>query len=432
MNNKIVIDNPIKQKLNAAALLCLLMCVIFASCTLAIANIAKKNLNGITQTTEGVLEEISNEDDVIYITVDGKQYTTAVIAEYYNNHNATSFADFIATLKGKTVQVVTPETQVGSVAPWVLGLSCEGEAFFDTEEILQLKRKENKIIVNVFVVVCALLVAAAIVLETLKVLAKPTKEYPLAQKYSDFFLTRQPSLPKLKLTGWVDWLALGTTVAAVIAIIIMGVAEASDTAAIIAVITIAVLYVVLFVLKILTVAHYNRLSIDFYAENFPFDFTDISHLKMKKAEKEELQRQLIEERKKFPHRYADGGNDYEAEFTDNGVALRVPEFLREPDVFDELETENLPVLTIPYDELNFEAVAFYYPSGWPMNIVVKSRLQNAERYQQYVLNDLHFLLDSNLQNTLKTFNVTVENLDSLLQNKKQLMLKNCRKRKRRQ
>lgn len=432
MNNKIVIDNPTKRKLNAAALLCLLMCVIFVAFTLVIADIAKKNLNGITETTEGVLEEISNEDDVIYVTIDGKKYTTAVIEEYYNDRNETDFSEFIATLQGKTVQVVTPKTQVGNVAPWILGLSCDGESFFDTKEILQLKQAENKIIVNVFVVVCTVFVAAAIVLETMKALANPTKEYPLAQKYSDFFLTRQPSLPKLKHTGWVNWLALGTAVAAVIAIIIMDAAEASDTAAIIAVITIAVLCVVLSVLKILTVVHYNRLSIDFYAENFPFDFTDISHLKMRKAEKEELQRQLIEERTKFPHRYADGGNDYEAEFTDNCVALRVPEFLREPDVFDELETENLPVLSIPYDELNFEAVAFYYPSGWSMNIVVKSRLQNDERYQQYVLNDLHFLLDSNLQNTLKTFNVAVENLDSLLQNKKQLMLENCHKHKRKQ
>ena len=90
---------------------------------------------------------------------------------------------------------------------------------------------------------------------------------------------------------------------------------------------------------------------------------------------------------------------------------------------------NVPVATLTYGELDFEAKAFYRKRTHPMLIIVKSRLVRRDDFPEEFVNDIHFLLDENLLKTLKTFGVKIENLDYLLENKKQLMLENCYGRK---
>ena len=98
--------------------------------------------------------------------------------------------------------------------------------------------------------------------------------------------------------------------------------------------------------------------------------------------------------------------------------------------FDVLETpRNVPSLTLTYGELNFEAIAHYRRNDHPMMIIIKSRLTKTDLPEEFV-NDLHIALDVNVLKTVQTFNVPVENLQYLLDNKKALMLENCRKKKR--
>lgn len=430
MHNKIILDNPARNELKAAALMCLIGLIVLVCCAFGIADIGKKNLNGRTATVTGVLEELITEEDTIYAVIDGKEYTMSVIKSYYEkDREEGSFAQFIQGYVGKTLEVTTPQEHVGDVTPWIIGLSCEGDVLFDTETILQVERAENKVVLLVLVLICVAMVLAVGILWIVRINVNPTKEFALAEKYADFNLIRQPTA-KNKRKKILPIVAISVAVLSLIVIIVMGILEAPDELAIPTILVIVLLYVGVFVAAIVETVLRFREARDFYAENLPFDFTDISHLKMNAKTKADLQQRLIEERQKFPHSYGDGGNGYNVTFTAEGVELYEPVFEENDVVFDELQPENPPIITLPYDELNFEALAFYYRNEHPMIIVIKSRLEQKDYYPRELVNDLHFVLDKNLLNTLETFGVEVENLQYILQNKRQLMAQNCKKSKR--
>lgn len=429
MHNKIIMDNPAKAKLKGAILICLFVLIVFVCCTFAIADIDKKNLNGRATTVTGVLEELVTEEETIYAVIDGKEYTTAIIESYYEtDREEGSFAGFIQGYVGKTVEVTTPQEHVGNVTPWIIGLSCDGEVLFDTQTILQVERAENKVVLLVFVLICVAMVLTVGVLWIIRINVNPTKEFALAEKYADFYLTRQPTAKNKLGKIWMI-VTIGAVMLSVVVIVVMGILDAPDEFALSTIITSMVLYLVLCVVAVVTTRQSKRKARDFYAENLPFDFTDISHLKMDAKTKAELQQRLVDERQRFPHSYGDGGNGYDVTFTAEGIELREPVFEENDVVFDELQPENPPVITLPYDELKLEAVAFYYQSQFPMIVVIKSRLEPKDNYPRELVNDLHFVLDKNLLNTLETFGVEVENLQYILQNKRQLMEQNCKKAK---
>ena len=85
-------------------------------------------------------------------------------------------------------------------------------------------------------------------------------------------------------------------------------------------------------------------------------------------------------------------------------------------------SEQTPLVVLPYDQLNFEALPFFGKNKRPLTIVVKSRLDPDAAYPEELVNDLHFLFDSNLLHTLQKYGVKVENLDEILAGKKELML----------
>ncbi len=430
MYNKIILENPKRQTIKWVDIVLLIVCVVFVWCAFSVADINKKNLNGQIITAEGVLEDILNEEDRINIIVNGKEYTTSVIARFYEEDNGDdSFAEFIESFRGKTVQVTTPQEHVGDVTPWVIGLSCEGTEYFDTNKILQEERAENKIIVLVFTLICVAIVLAIGILWIVRININPTKEFTLAEKYAEFYLTRQPTANN-KSRKLVSIVAISAVVLCLVIIIVMGILDAPDELAMPVILFTVWVYIGVFVMAIVESILSRRKARDFYAENLPFDFTDISHIKMNAKAKAELQQKLVEERQKFPHNYGDGGNGYDVTFTTDGIVLREPIFGMDDAVFDELLPENPPIITLPYDELRLEAVAFYYPGDYPMVVVIKSRLQPNDRYPRELVNDLHFILDKNLLNTLNTFGVEVENLQYILQNKRQLMEQNCKKGKR--
>ncbi len=192
-------------------------------------------------------------------------------------------------------------------------------------------------------------------------------------------------------------------------------------------------------------------EINFYDKNFPFDFSDISHIQMRKKAKEELQQQILKEYAEHPDTFADGGNGYDVTFDEKGVTLTLqmplwdeneesafPQQTEMPSadaVFGENsvtdingKTEinfNKTIMSFTYEQLNFEALAHFRKNIHPMTVIIKSRLNRTDDFPEEFVNDIHIALDINLLNTLKKFNIKVENLDYLLQNKKQLMLENC-------
>ena len=170
----------------------------------------------------------------------------------------------------------------------------------------------------------------------------------------------------------------------------------------------------------------------FYADNFPFDFTDVSNIPMRKKFKEQLQEELNAERALHPHRYGEGGNGSTVEFSDMGLKLydfdlmygsldTTDEIFGVPDT--ELDAKCL-VCTIDYQTLNFVALPFYSKKLRPLSVVIKSRLDKSPDGAN-LENDVHLILDSNLLTSLQQFNVPVENLQYILDNKEQLIADNC-------
>ena len=80
-----------------------------------------------------------------------------------------------------------------------------------------------------------------------------------------------------------------------------------------------------------------------------------------------------------------------------------------------------PVAKFTYEQLNFEALPFCISAQCPLVIIVKSRLPEEGNYPEILTNDLHFCLSKNLLETLETFNVPVENLHQILDNKEAYM-----------
>lgn len=121
-----------------------------------------------------------------------------------------------------------------------------------------------------------------------------------------------------------------------------------------------------------------------------------------------------------PHCYCDelGMN---IKFTEQGAELY--DFQDDLDYTSEVFGTDFatPVAKFTYEQLNFEALPFCVSAQCPLVIIVKSRLPEAGNYPEILTNDLHFCLSKNLLETLETFNVPVENLHKILDNKEAYM-----------
>ncbi|MCM1289399.1 MAG: hypothetical protein NC132_01930 [Corallococcus sp.] len=455
MNNTVIYENPLRKKLKQAMTVLMLLVLMFAVVLILINLINKQNYNGKTNTVQGAVTKISKDGDIAYIHIDAsdKKYNTNPIAE--------EIAD-LESLVGKNVIIVTPENQFGNGDPFVLGLSVDGKEVVDAEQTIEKMRGDNTTVIIIMAVLCGVCAAGTCAAAVWRINVPRDKQYPLGQKYVEYYADKQPNCPETKY--WKIFLCVWV-IAVILPIVTIGIVneikEQSDTVNFIFVGIVCAIILAGAITFIPLKKWIEKKNVQFYAERYPFDFADISHIRMKKDLREKIEKEMREDLEMHPHYQGDGGNGYLAKFTENGVELYVPDFWeeeREPatepaidvpaeDVFalqenetsDSSPTENeqglrgdenkTPVLTLTYEETNFEAVP-YLIKPRPLFVVIKSRLAPNERYPEELVNDLHFLLDVNLLKTLQTFDVPVENLDDVLQNKKQMMTDALTQRKR--
>lgn len=430
MDNQFAAPNPTRQKFKAAAVILIVVAILFAICAYLIYDVRDKNLNGKTAMSAGVVS-VSGDDQNPYLTLDnGEIFTTAALSTYYTateGKSSEEFCNLIKSLNGKTITITYPADKGTSSNNWVLGI-VEGEnVLFDAEKVLVFKQAENKNITSFFVIAAAISAAGAVACFVVCIYLEPLKLYSLAEKFAEFFACRQPDLPIRKKATLLSVVPLFTFLLTAIAGTITAELQLK-TITIVLFVCSAVLFAGGIVAVILTGKRLKKLSIEFYAQNYPFDLFDVSHMSIKKQLKQQLQQELDEERGKYPDRYADGGNGFDCDFTESGLALYViDEFYisdQTQNVFEEEDTspEQTPLVVLPYDQLNFEALPFFGKDKRPLTIVVKSRLDPNAAYPEELVNDLHFLFDANLLNTLNKYGVKVENLDEILADKKELMI----------
>ena len=456
MNNTVTYENPIRKKLKQAMSVLVIFVLMFAISLVLINVINNRNWNGNTVTAEGIVEKVVTEGETAFIILEGSEqkYSTTPIANY---------VDDFQTLQGKSVVIYTPEKQFGNGNPLIVGLTTNGEELVNAEQRIERARNENGKVLVVMAVLCGVCAAGVCAVAIWRINVPRDKEYPLGQKYVEFYAEKQPNCPQMKkyfLIFWIVW-----TLAVVIPIITIGILNdikpQSDTVNFIFVGVVCAMLVLGAIGILLLKKWLNKKNLEFYVERYPFDFADISHVRMKKDVREQIEKEMREDLELHPHYQGDGGNGYLTKFTEKGVELYIPDFWEEAQMENNAESEpkidvpaqeifdlpsetataatetseaardeenKTPVLTLTYEEANFEAVP-YFNKPRPLFVVIKSRLTPNERYPEELVNDLHFLLDVNLLKTLQTFSVPVENLDNILENKRELMLEAAKKSK---
>ena len=435
MINLVTVPNQFRQKVKIGAVVLAIITIIMAIFTYLIYEVGNKNLNGSTQKYTGYVTEVKVTEDQESLILDGSAtFTLSIIRDYYceeEKNPQTAFEEYFNGLINKTVTVTYPANQENETTAWALNVDDGSGELLDTQKLLAYARAD-KTATTIFVIITLFFATLTVGCIIWCINLAPTKDFPLADKFAEFFADRQPTLPARRRDSAITAIYFLVIVLIGFACIYLVTFGYVTVAIVLAAITSASLIAVLIIGPIKDRKLMLK-EIDFYAENLPFDFTDISAQPIKKSIKEELQKQLVAEREKYPNRYADGGNGFDCEFTDHGVELYTmydEDIPRgdETQVFDEentTENEKKPIATLPYDALHMEALAFYNQKIRPMTIVIKSRLEPCADYPEELTCDLHFILDSNLLATLKRFDVQVENLDYILENKKQLMTENC-------
>lgn len=419
MHNTVIIDNPKRGKLKLAAFSLGILMIFFLVMAVVMILMLNNDYNGETETVEGVVTAVSSGDSHT-LTIGEETFNTTLLA---NIHNADC-----EQLLHKTVTLQLPAKQLFGTYRTVLGVT-SGETVIDAAATIELQRHDCKVgaIVLGSVAAALLIACTAVVIWRLNVAAQI--ECDLTQQYSLFTLGRHPICKQRK------WIAVYFAVMIALTVA-FGIASQFTSGGVGLAMSLATLCMVPLMVAgyFPLVAVVRKRERAFYAENFPFDFFDASQIAMRKKFREELQQMIDLEKQLHPHRYGDGGNGYNVDFTPDGVVLSQPDAGDLPPVNDVFDAELPPEgKLVPYAKLHFEAVPFYRKKDHPLNVMIRSRIDPSDLSDlpQDMENDLNIVLDSNLLTTLRQFDVQVDNLQYLLDNKRQLMAENCTMRRKR-
>ena len=429
MNNKAKVSNPKYQRLRIATLVLFLFAVLSVVMLFTFRSLDTRNYNGQVREVSGTVISIDEKDDTVVITLDDN-------TKYNGNRINACYPDFdLDSLLNKQVTLVLPESQVGadsSTPRWVLGIMRGDETLIDYNKVIADGKAEAKTGITVCTIIAVVFMVGIIGLILLRLKVAPHKEDSFYKVYGEFAALRQPSCPEYKRLPGVILLYVAVILLTTIPLSIIGSVTENVTVQIAVGFSACAVFLgfsaglIVYSIKL---ANKER---KFYAENFPFNLDDISHLPAfgkQKRQKAEMQQKIREEREQFPHRYFDAGNEYTVDFTADGVEFfDEMQGVLEPDagyVFGDSETNASRVYKLTYQQLNFEALPYYRGKDHPLTVIIKSRIEDSSALPEEMTNDLHILLDSNLLATMQHFGVEVENLQFILDNKAQLIKENC-------
>lgn len=429
MNNTIEIENKKRIALKGVVALLVLFCILSAVMLYTFSGIDKKNLSGRVMEVTGKLEYAPNEDDSL-VQISGTLYTVGGIDDHYD----------ISTLNGQQVTLVIPIEVFGDANPWILGIKKDGVTLVDYTEVIAAKKQSNDVGKYVSLAILCAFVLAAVAVNVWRNRLVPTQQANLAEQFANYFSIRQPSCKQRKLPIIVmfAWLA-----ALVVYSIVLGLVAPDSIAHPLSITLIAIMVVLLgggITAIALTIKYAYNKEIEFYTQGFPFNFRDISHIRLKKTVKQQLQESLEKESAQYPHRYGDGGNGFDVQFGQEGIDLYLLEEMTEEqrmmqtneqadqEVFDGVTPPDQfrHVMHLDYSQLNLQALPLIKKGEKPLMVVIQSQLEPSLATDE-LAHDLHMLLDTNLLDTLRTFNVPVANLDYVLENKQAIMQEHCKK-----
>lgn len=408
---------PLPSKKRNAINTTILVTAIFLVLTLILLYVLhtqlKKDFNGKTQTVQGVVTQVNLGDSLLITLDDEKSYNCNLIKQTAN------ISDW-NVLQGKTVTIVVPQESLNGNTPFVLGLSVPDVAEVNFEDTLAQKTQENATGRTVCAIVAGVLACVVCVLIALRIRTPQFVEGSFLQLLAQSHATMQPSKKRTDL--WIIVIC-AAVLSFIVPFAVASVMEKQQSETVVGITTVSLFAGMLAATSVLA-WYVNKIihaqNVAFYKENYPFDLADLSFLTIKKEKKQELQQQIEKELQENPHCYCDelGMN---IKFTEQGAELY--DFQDDLDSASEVFGTDFatPVAKFTYEQLNFEAMPFCISAQCPLVIIVKSRLPEAGNYPEILTNDLHFCLSKNLLETLETFNVPIENLYQILDNKEAFM-----------
>lgn len=372
----------------------------------------KKDFNGKTQTVQGVVTQVKIGKSLFIRLDDENSYNCNLVRQ------TADISDW-NVLQGKTVTIVVSQESSNN-SPLVLGISVPDVTEVNFEDTLAQKTQENTTGRTVCAIVAGVLACVVCVLIALRIRTPQFVEGSFLQLLVQSHATMQPSKRRTDL--WIIVIC-AAVLSFIVPFAVASVMEKQQSETVVGITTVSLFAGMLAATSVLA-WYVNKIihaqNVAFYKENYPFDLADLSFLTIKKEKKQELQQQIEKELQENPHCYCDelGMN---IKFTEQGAELY--DFQDDLDSASEVFGTDFatPVAKFTYEQLNFEAMPFCISAQCPLVIIVKSRLPEEGNYPEILTNDLHFCLSKNLLETLETFNVPVENLHKILDNKEAYM-----------
>lgn len=432
MDNKVEFNNKKRTELKSAFIALLALSVFFFVMMIFALLSTLTEYDGDVLRVNGKVADVfqDGEDESIDVMrlESGEEYNITIM-----NYSEIDFKQFV----GKDVTVITPANYKGKARAKGIGFEYNGETLVDYKVTSERQKNDLAIVASVVGAIGLMCIVTSLVFFFKMRKTDKIIKVEMADALVELLHQRQPSCKEVRRNKTIAVVWILAMTALIIAMIICGALEHEPS-----LIATIVLLLVVFVGGMIFVFAYMHYSFkkdrEFYTQNFPFDFTDISHAPLRKKIKEQIQKENIEDRLRYPDIFPDCGNGLDAEFTDDGVILRdtgsyLDDFIASKSVggvFDEMDYEiegkGNYLVKFSYSQANFVAVPVYRRKECPLFIVIKSRLEDRQGAVQY---DMHFAYDVNLQRTLDKFNVEVEGLEYILEHKGELMAKNCPKAK---
>ena len=358
----------------------------------------KKDFNGKTQTVTGTVTNVDTRNGIHLTLNDGVTYNCNMVNE---------LSDW-SVIIGKTATLVTSQESIDVAKHFVLGIDVDEILFVDYKETLDYQTEKCSIGRTVCAIVAGVFACVACTLFVCMIRTPKLKDVPLTPYFANVQTVELPFQSRYRI-----WTVTVAVLSSVFLVALFAVATQKELDITAWALTLIALILVVAFPQILFYLRKRK----FYRENYPFDIDRLLRVTARQQNNEVFVYALKNARKISSHRYFDAGNDLLVEFNVEGVELLRCEFCADGDYACASYDDSI---VLPYNKLNFEAV-FFVTTTEPFVVVIKSRLPEEGNYPEILTNDLHFCLSKNLLETLETFNVPVENLHQILDNKEAYM-----------
>ena len=384
-------------------------------------------LNAGVTTVEITVKEILNKDNV----------SPTVVDTLGNKYVATSMRDKIdfPSLVGEKITLIIPAKKIMTRNTIILGIIEGEDVLVDYNESLKSMKKNSLSAVGASYGTSAILLILA-----LYCFISNRKRVNMESKpIEDCVWERWTNLPKsptrVKTAKAFNLLMFVCGAIGLSSIILTNFESLKKIGEALGLTTLILLFFGIIIFDLMIFVYLPKDEIRFYKENYPFNMDEVSNQWMNKSLKKKFNLAKKEERAKHPDDFFDHANNYGVRFGEDGLHLFELGYdvEKETKFFEEINNDNSESeifhCTIPYKKLNFIAIPKYRRFANMFGIIIKSRIDEKKSLPKEIEFDVHLFYDLNLQNTLKKFNVEVENLEYLLNNIETLMKENCKKSK---